>query len=108
MRNGTLKLTNNDKSSVKINMVFKSANGWNWLVIPKNNFDLAAGGSDDIVFGINSRAVPEGAEATSKLIGWGGSTEYQGTLKLTITKADGTSQSKDYPAGFQKTAPGSY
>jgi hypothetical protein len=108
MRNGTLKLTNNDKSSVKINMVFKSANSWNWLVIPKNNFDLAAGGSDDIVFGINSRAVPERAEATSKLFGWGGSTEYQGTLKLTITKADGTSQSKDYPAGFQKTAPGSY
>jgi predicted nucleic acid-binding Zn-ribbon protein len=108
MRNGTLKLTNNDKSPVKINMVFKSANGWNWLVIPKNNFDLAAGGSDDIVFGINSRAVPEGAESTSKLFGWGGSTEYQGTLKLTITKADGTSQSKDYPAGFQKTAPGSY
>jgi hypothetical protein len=106
--NGTLKLTNNDKLPVKISMIFKSANGWNWLVIPKNNFELAAGGSDDIQFGINSRAVPSGAESTSKLIGWGNSTEYKGTLKLTITKADGTSQSKDYPANFQKTNPGSY
>ena len=89
-------------------MIFKSANGYNWLTIPKNNFDLAGGASDDIIFGINSRAVPSGAESTSKFIGWGSSTEYKGTLKLTITKADGTSQSKDYPAGFEKSNPGSY
>jgi len=106
--NGTLKLTNNDKLPVKISMIFKSANGYNWLTIPKNNFDLAGGASDDIIFGINSRAVPSGAESTSKFIGWGSSTEYKGTLKLTITKADGTSQSKDYPAGFEKSNPGSY
>jgi predicted nucleic acid-binding Zn-ribbon protein len=108
VRNGTLKLTNNDKLPIKISMIFKSANGWNWLVIPKNNFDLAGGESDEIIFGINSREVPSGAESTSKFIGWGSSTEYKGTLKLTITKADGTSQSKDYPAGFEKSNPGSY
>jgi hypothetical protein len=112
MRNGILKLTNNDKLPVKINMVFKSANGWNWLVIPKNNFDLAGGESDEITFGINSKVVPRNAESTSTnyvlYTGWGNSTIYEGTLKLTITKADGTTQSKDYPAGFQKTNPGSY
>jgi predicted nucleic acid-binding Zn-ribbon protein len=112
MRNGILKLTNNDKLPVKINMVFKSANGWNWLVIPKNNFDLAGGESDEITFGINSKVVPRNAESTSTnyvlYTSWGSSTIYEGTLKLTITKADGTTQSKDYPAGFQKTNPGSY
>jgi hypothetical protein len=110
--NGSLKLTNNDKLSVKIDMVFKSANGWNWLVIPKNNFELAGGASDDIQFGINSKVVPYGAESTSTnyflYTGWGDSTEYPGTLKITITKADGTTQSKDYTASFQKTNPGSY
>jgi hypothetical protein len=56
--NGTLKLTNNDKLPVKVSMVFKSANGWNWLSIPKNNYDLAGGASDEIQFGINTKAVP--------------------------------------------------
>jgi prefoldin subunit 5 len=108
MRNGVLKLTNNDKLPVKISMVHSPPNGWNWLVIPKNNFELAGGASDEIVFSINSKVVPESAESESKLIGWGSTTAYRGTLKLTITKADGTTQSKDYPAGFAKTAPGSY
>jgi predicted nucleic acid-binding Zn-ribbon protein len=112
VRNGKLTLTNNDKSAVKVSMTFKSANGWDWLSIPKNNFDLAAGGTEDIVFGINSKAVPRSAESTSTnwvlTTTWGSSTEYKGTLKLTITKADGTTQSKDYPAGFEKSNPGSY
>jgi predicted nucleic acid-binding Zn-ribbon protein len=108
VRNGTLKLTNNDKLPIKIEMSFKSANGWNWLTIPKNNFDLAGGASDEIAFGINSRAVPTSAESSEGFWSWGSSTEYKGTLKLTITKADGTSQSKDYPAGFEKSNPGSY
>jgi predicted nucleic acid-binding Zn-ribbon protein len=108
VRNGTLKLTNNDKLPVKIEMSFKSANGWNWITIPKNNFDLAGGASDEIAFGINSRAVPASAESSEGFWSWGSSTEYKGTLKLTITKADGTTQSKDYPAGFEKSNPGSY
>lgn len=112
VRNGVLKLTNNDKLPVKVSMSFKSANGWDWLTIPKNNFELAGGESDEISFGINSKAVPRSAESTSTnylvYVGWGSSTEYKGTLKLTITKADGTTQSKDYPAGFEKSNPGSY
>jgi hypothetical protein len=108
MRNGTLKLTNNDKLPVKISMVHSPPNGWNWLVIPKNNFDLAGGASDEIVFGINANAVPRDAESSDGFFSWGATTSYMGTIKLTITKADGTTQSKDYPAGFAKTAPGSY
>ena len=108
VRNGTLKLTNNDKLPVKISMIHSPPNGWNWLTIPKNNFDLAGGASDEITFGINSRAVPTGAESSDGFWSWGSSTEYKGTLKLTITKADGTTQSKDYPAGFEKSNPGSY
>ena len=103
--NGTLKLTNNDKMPVKVSMVFKSVNGWNWLVIPKNNYELAGGASDEINFGINTSVVPEDVDMTSGFlgIGWTSSAEYKGTLKLTITKSDGTSQSKDYPANFEKT-----
>ena len=109
MRNGVLKLTNNDKLPVKVSMVHSPPNGWNWLVIPKNNFELAGGASDEIVFGINANAVPGDVESYQAWYGgWGSTTAYRGTIKLTITKADGTTQSKDYPAGFAKTAPGSY
>lgn len=110
--NGTLKLTNNDKLPVKVEMMFKSTNGWGWITIPKNNFDLAGGASDDIQFGINTNAIPRSADpsGTNLLFTtvWGSSTEYKGTLKLTITKSDGTTQSKDYPANFEKSNPGSY
>ena len=103
--NGNLNLTNNDKLPVKVSMVFKSTNGWNWLVIPKNNYDLAGGASDEIVFGINTKAVPTNVDSQSGFlgIGWTGTGAYTGTLKLTITKSDGTTQSKDYPANFEKT-----
>jgi hypothetical protein len=108
MRNGVLKLTNNDKLPVKVSMVHSPANGWKWLTIPKNNFELAGGATEEIAFGINSRAIPVGAESADGWFSWGATTAYKGTLKLTITKADGTTQSKDYPAGIAKTAPGSY
>jgi hypothetical protein len=110
--NGSLKLTNNDKLPVKVSMAFKSVNGWDWLSIPKNNFDLAGGASDEIAFGINSKAVPRNVDSTSTdvwvKVYWSNSIRYDGTIKLTITKADGTTQSKDYPATFVKTNPGSW
>ena len=105
---GQLSLTNNDAQPIKISFEAKLANGWNWLVIPKNNFEIAGSGNETIDFKINARAVPGGAESTSKFIGWGSTTEYKGTIKVTATKSDNTTESKEYPCNIVKANPGSY
>ena len=101
-------LTNNDTQPVKISIEHKAANGWNWLTIPKNNFEIVASGNETIDFKINANAIPSGAESTSKFIGWGSTTDYKGTIKITATKVDGVSESKEYPSNIVKANPGSY
>ena len=105
---GQLSLTNNDAQPIKISFEARLANRWNWLIIPKNNFEIAGSGNETIDFGINARAIPGGAESESKFIGWGPTTEYKGTIKVTATKSDNTTESKEYPCNIVKANPGSY
>jgi len=110
---GQLVLTNNDTQPITISLQHKAANGWNWLVIPKNNFEIPASGNETIDFRINANAVPQGAESERKRVlgigvGWGSTTEYKGTIKVIATKGDGTSESKEYPSNIVKANPGSY
>lgn len=110
--NGQIVLTNNDTQPIKVSFEAKLANGWQWLNIPKNNFNIAGGGNETIDFKINGNAIPKGADSREKtfVIGWGwtGSTMYKGTIKVTATKSDGTSESKEYPCDIQKTHPDSF
>jgi regulator of replication initiation timing len=106
--NGQLSLTNNDAQPVKISIEHKAVNGWAWLIIPKNNFEIPASGNETISFTINAKAIPGSAESESKWIGWGPTVEYKGTIKVTATKGDGTSESKEYPSNIVKANPGSY
>lgn len=109
---GQLSLTNNDSQPIKISFEAKLANGWNWLVIPKNNFEIAGNGSETIDFKINANAIPGGADSREKKFifswGWTGTTEYKGTIKVIATKSDGTTESKEYPCNIVKANPGSY
>ena len=105
---GQLSLTNNDAQPIKISFEARLANGWNWLIIPKNNFEIVGSGSETIDFKINANAIPGNAESKSKFIGWGSTTEYKGTIKVTATKSDNTTESKEYPCNIVKANPGSY
>jgi len=105
---GQLAITNNDTQPVNITFQVKLANNWNWLTIPKNNFDLAGGGNETIEFKIKANAIPRGAESESKWVGWGPTTEYKGTIKVIATKKDGTTEFKEYPCNIVKANPGSY
>ena len=105
---GQLSLTNNDAQPIKISFEARLANGWTWLIIPKNNFEIAGSGSETIDFKINANAIPGNAESKSKFIGWGSTTEYKGTIKVTATKSDNTTESKEYPCNIVKANPGSY
>jgi predicted nucleic acid-binding Zn-ribbon protein len=109
---GQLIITNNDKLPVTISITTKLDQNWNWLTIPKNNFEVVGGGSDTLDFKINAKAIPSGAESRQRKFifswGWGPTTEFKGTIKITATKADGTTESKEYPANIVKANPGSY
>ena len=106
---GQLAITNNDTQPVNITFQLKLANNWNWVTVPKNNFDLAGGGNETIDFKINANAVPKGAESEEKWPwGWGNTTEYKGTIKVIATKKDGTTEFKEYPCNIVKANPGSY
>ena len=105
---GQLAITNNDTQPVNITFQVKLANNWNWLTIPKNNFDLDGGGNETIEFKIKANAIPKSAESENKWIGWGATTEYKGTIKVIATKKDGTTEFKEYPCNIVKANPGSY
>jgi len=107
---GQLVITNNDTQPVNITFQLKlSGNNWNWLTIPKNNFDLAGGGNETIDFKINPNKIPKYVESEEKWPwGWGNTTEYKGTIKVIATKKDGTTEFKEYPCNIVKANPGSY
>jgi len=105
---GQLAITNNDTQPVNITFQVKLANNWNWLTIPKNNFDIAGNGNETIEFKIKANAVPKSAESEKKFIGWGRTTEYKGTIKVIATKKDGTTEFKEYPCNIVKAHPDSY
>jgi prefoldin subunit 5 len=106
---GQLAITNNDTQPVNISFQLKLANNWNWVTVPKNNFDLAGGGNETIDFKINARAIPGNAESEAKWPwGWGNTTEYKGTIRVIATKKDGTTEFKEYPCNIVKANPGSY
>lgn len=110
--NGQVVLTNNDTQPIRISFEAKLANGWQWLIIPKNNFDVAAGSNETIDFKINANAIPRDADSHEKEFiiswGWSGTADYKGTIKVTATKSDGTSESKEYPCNVAKTHPDSF
>lgn len=110
--NGQLVLTNNDTQPIKVSFEAKLHEGWNWLIIPKNNFDLAPGGNETIDFKINANAVPRRADSSEiEFIlswGWSGSADYKGTIKVIATKPDGTTESKEYPCNLTKNYPKSF
>jgi predicted nucleic acid-binding Zn-ribbon protein len=111
---GTLKFTNNDKAAatVKISHTKPSGIGRNpdWLIIPETQFSLPPGGTKDIQLRIDHKA---GDGIDSKpggfpLYGNSHSVSYDSTMTVSVTKADGTTESKDYKTRFGKMHPKSF
>jgi hypothetical protein len=79
--------------------------------IPQKSFSVAAGESKDVEFTLNFNAVGD-LDSRKKggiFNGKSHSAEYKdGSLKVTITRSDGTSKDKTYEAGFGKYHPKSY
>ena len=106
--NGQLAITNNDTQPVNITFQLKLANNWNWVILPKNNFDVPASGNETIDFKIKSNSIPQSANSEKQFIGYSKSEVYKGTIRVIATKPDGTTEFKEYPCNINKSHPDSY
>jgi DNA repair exonuclease SbcCD ATPase subunit len=112
-KNGkSLSITNNDKKEITVKLTKTNPSGGkDFYSIPSTSFTMAAGENKSIDFTLTENTV--GGLDSRKKGGWfGGNTgskDYKGgSLKVTITRADGTSKDKTYDAGFGKYHPNSY
>lgn len=106
-----LSITNNDKQPISVSITTKNPKNREFYKIPTKSFTIEAGGQKDIEFTLNPNAVGD-LDSRKKGGVFNGKTksaEYKdGSLKITITRSDGTAKSKEYTAGFGKYHPDSY
>jgi hypothetical protein len=111
-KNGkSLSITNNDKQPITVTLTPKNPQNREFYKIPQKSFTVDAGASKDVEFTLNFDAV--GDLDSRKKGGWfngkSHSKDYlDGSLKVVITRSDGTSKDKTYEAGFGKYHPDSY
>ncbi len=111
-KNGkSISITNNDKQPITVTLTANNPEKREFYKIPQKSFTVAAGESKDMEFTLNFDAV--GDLDSRKKGGWfngkSHSKEYKGgTLKVSITRSDGTTKDKTYETGFGKYHPGSF
>jgi len=106
-----LSITNNDKQPITVAITTTNPKNREFYKIPTKSFTINAGQQKDVEFTLDSNAV--GDLDSRKKGGWfngkSHSAEYKdGSLKVTITRSDGTAKSKEYTTGFGKYHPDSY
>jgi len=112
-KNGkSLSITNNDKKDITVQLTKTNPSGApDFYNIPQSSFTMTPGENKSIEFTLNENAV-SGVDSKKKGGLFGGHTsskDYKGgSLKVNITRADGTSKEKTYDAGFGKYHPNSY
>lgn len=111
-KNGkSISITNNDKQPITVTLTPKNPKDREFYKIPQKSFSVAAGESKDMEFTLNFDAVGD-LDSRKKggiFNGKSHSAEYKdGSLKVVITRSDGTSKDKTYEAGFGKYHPSSF
>ena len=102
----TIKITNNDKEPIKVEISVAYPQNVRFFNIPETSFSVAAGGSKDITLTVNRQ---EAAKVGSNWVGtfWGlkesGSQDYTGgSMKITVTNSQGRSEIKTYGIKLSK------
>jgi hypothetical protein len=112
-KNGkSLSITNNDKKEITVKLTKTNPEGGkDFYSIPQSTFTMAPGENKSIDFTLTENSVG-GLDARPKGGWFGGNTgskEYRGgSLKVSVTRSDGTTKDKTYDAGFGKYHPKSY
>lgn len=106
-----IEITNNDKQPVNISISVSYPENGKFFDLPQSSLTLAPSENKRIELKLNEGNV--GSMDARKKGGWFGghthSKEYTGgSLKVTVTRSDGTSKNKTYDVGFGKYHPNSY
>ena len=100
VRGKSLKLVNNDLEPVDVVIAATFDQNQKWFKIPKPSFRITAGATEEIEF----VATPENTSYGKR----DNTTFYNAALTITITRADGTSETKSFKTELKIAHPKSY
>jgi predicted nucleic acid-binding Zn-ribbon protein len=95
-----LKLTNNDLEPVNITITATFKDNQKWFKIPKSTFNITAGSTEEITFIDTPENLNIGKRDKTIFV--------DGVLIITIKRADGTSETKDFKTKVKIAHPKSY
>jgi predicted nucleic acid-binding Zn-ribbon protein len=112
---GVMKFTNNDKSEVSINITHKKpaafGNNNDWIIFPETSFKIPPAGTKDLTLEINGKVGAidsKGSYTLGVRTGWSHSASYESVMKVTVTSADGSTETKEYKTKYGKMHPDSF
>ena len=95
-----LKLTNNDLEPVSVTITATFKDNQKWFKIPKSTFNITAGSTEEITFIDTPENLSIGKRDKTIFV--------DGILNITIKRADGTSETKDFKTKVKIAHPKSY
>jgi hypothetical protein len=95
-----LKITNNDLEPVTIKISATWDRNQRWFSIPKTDFKITAGSTEEIDFVATPQNTSYGKRDNT--------TFYKAALTITVQRADGTSETKSFPTALKIAHPKSY
>lgn len=100
VRGSNLKLVNNDLEPVNVVISTTWQDKQIWFKTPKSNFSITAGSAEEIEFIASPENTSYDKRDNTKF--------YDGSLTITVTRADGTSESKSFKTSLKIAHPKSY
>ena len=101
---------NNDKSPVRVNieLTYPENGRLRWFAVSNTDFEVPANSKGvEIKFNLLPKTA-NGYDSKPGFLGYGKSKNYTGELRATVTRADGTAQTKTYKSLMIKSHPNSY
>ena len=95
-----LKITNNDLEPVTIKISATWDRNQRWFSIPKTDFKITAGSTEEIDFVATPQNTSYGKRDNT--------TFYKAALNITVQRADGTSETRSFPTALKIAHPKSY
>jgi hypothetical protein len=105
----SIKFVNNDKSSVKVDIsVSYPENGrLRWFELSNTNFNVPPNGDVKVSLQLRPKTA-NGYQSKPIFLGYGSSTNYTGELRATVTRSDGTTDTKSFKTLMIKSHPKAY
>lgn len=101
---------NNDKApvKVKIDATYPENGRLRWFSISQTDFEIPANSKGvEVKLELNPRAA-DGYQSKPQFLGYGASQNYEGEIRVTVTRADGTNKTKTYKSLLIKSHPKAY